>query len=33
VGILLRWRPQATWYILILHGLMDLSLPLFIPIQ
>jgi hypothetical protein len=33
VGIVLRWRPQATWYILIIHGLMDLSLPLFIPIQ
>ncbi len=32
-GLLIRWRPRLAPYMLVLHGLIDLSLPLFIPIQ
>jgi len=32
-GLLLRWRPRLAPYMLVMHGLLDLSLPLFIPIQ
>lgn len=32
-GLLIRWRPRLAPYMLVIHGLLDLSLPLFIPIQ
>lgn len=32
-GLVIRWRPRLAPYLLVIHGLLDLSLPLFIPIQ
>ncbi len=33
MGLIIRWRPKLLPYLLVFHGLSDLSLPLFIPIQ
>lgn len=32
VGVLLRWRPQLLPYMVLVHGLMDMSMGLMIPI-